>query len=424
MATSLTFTTSPQNSWATVAEDGSLRVPPELAARYGLTPGNRVYFEPNGAGLHLRRSVDQLAKIYVEPSGRCNLDCVTCIRNVWAAPNEIMSNATYERILADLPQFSPTPTIFFGGLGEPLMHPRLPQMIAQAKALGAPVELITNGTLLTERLARRLIEAGLDRLWVSLDGATPESYADVRLGASLPKVIANVKRFSQLRPAAIRPHPEIGISFVAMQRNIQDLPNLMRLARRLGANRLMVSNVLPYTEQMKPEMLYNRVTNNATFLPSKEVPHVNIPKMMTDQLVSQMLDQVMGQGWNVSFAGNNLGARNDQCPFIEDGTTSVGWDGGVSPCWPLLHDHVSYMNDRQRTSHRYAVGNVAEQGLAALWRSPEYRAFRQKVQAFDFAPCTFCGGCDMSVDNQTDCFSNEFPTCGGCLWAQGVVQCP
>jgi cholesterol oxidase len=38
--------------------------------------------------------------------------------------------------------------------------------------------------------------------------------------------------------------------------------------------------------------------------------------------------------------------------------------------------------------------------------------------------CTFCGGCDMSESNVEDCFGNEFPTCGGCLWSQGVVQCP
>ena len=64
-------------------------------------------------------------------------------------------------------------------------------MVAQVKALGAPVELITNGTLLTEHLSRQLIKAGVDVLWVSLDGATPESYADVRLGAALPEVMDN-----------------------------------------------------------------------------------------------------------------------------------------------------------------------------------------------------------------------------------------
>lgn len=42
----------------------------------------------------------------------------------------------------------------------------------------------------------------------------------------------------------------------------------------------------------------------------------------------------------------------------------------------------------------------------------------------DFPPCTFCGGCEMSEDNLTDCMGNPFPACGACVWSQGAVQCP
>jgi uncharacterized Fe-S cluster-containing radical SAM superfamily enzyme len=64
---------------------------------------------------------------------------------------------------------------FFRGLGEPLSHPNIVDMVRQAKALGLSVELITNATLLDKSLASQLIDAGLDMLWVSLDGAKPES---------------------------------------------------------------------------------------------------------------------------------------------------------------------------------------------------------------------------------------------------------
>jgi len=47
------------------------------------------------------------------------------------------------------------------------------------------------------------------------------------------------------------------------------------------------------------------------------------------------------------------------------------------------------------------------------------------LQNFAFAPCTFCGGCDLSETNEEDCIGNDiFPVCGGCLWAQGIIQCP
>jgi hypothetical protein len=70
------------------------------------------------------------------------------------------------------------------------------------------------------------------------------------------------------------------------------------------------------------------------------------------------------------------------------------------------------------------IGNVLERDLKDLWGDREYTAFRDRVQRFDFSPCTFCGGCDLSERNEEDCFGSPFPTCGGCLWAQGVIQCP
>jgi MoaA/NifB/PqqE/SkfB family radical SAM enzyme len=335
-----------------------------------------------------------------------------------------MAEATFDRIIAGLPDFAPPPLVFLGGLGEPLMHPQLPDMIARAKALGSRVELITNGTLLTERLSHQLVAAGLDMLWVSLDGASPESYADVRLGASLPKVLDNLKQFNRARSKGHRPIPEIGIAFVAMQRNIHDLPELMRLGKKLRVTRLSVSNVLPYTEAMCQERLYDRVLNNIDFYPSPWLRRLSLPKMNPGGVLGQVLSQVMDQGWNIEFAGNNLGMTNDTCPFIENGTMAIGWDGGASPCLPLLHSHISYWGNRHYFSHQYIIGNVAERSLRELWEAPDHQTYRHKVQGYEFAPCTSCGGCELAYENLEDCFGNEFPTCSNCLWSQGVIQCP
>ena len=112
------------------------------------------------------------------------------------------------------------------------------------------------------------------------------------------------------------------------------------------------------------------------------------------------------------------------CPFIERGSVSVRWDGEVSPCLPLLHTHLGYLDFRPRTSHAYSVGNVSDRGLIELWDDPSYVALRERLQAFDFAPCTVCNSCDMADENLEDCFGSTSPACGGCLWAQGFIQCP
>jgi len=411
---------------AQVDEEGRLVLPPEAAARYGLLPGAQVRLDANGDSLRLRRPVTQLAKLYVEPTNRCNLACRTCVRNVWDEPLGEMDNTTFERVLGGLRAASSPPTVFFGGFGEPLAHPDIVGMVAQTKALGSRVELITNGTLLSEPLSRELIAARLDTLWVSLDGARPESYADVRLGAALPQVLDNIARFRDARRPGLNrvPTPHIGIAFVAMRRNIADLPDLLRLGRHLGVSHYSVSNVLPYTKEMCSEVLCNGSLTQITYLPSIWVPHLNLPKIDLQADTREALYRVLRGRENVSYAGMNLGAANDRCPFIEGGSAAIGWDGGLSPCLPLLHSYTSYLGERPRLSRRYVVGNVNRTPLGELWQASEHIAFRQRVQAFDFAPCTFCGGCEMAEANQEDCFGNEFPTCGGCLWAQGVIQCP
>jgi DNA-binding transcriptional ArsR family regulator len=94
------------------------------------------------------------------------------------------------------------------------------------------------------------------------------------------------------------------------------------------------------------------------------------------------------------------------------------------PCPPLLHNHTSYLRNRKRLSQRHLIGNIAERALLDLWNDSDYAAYRERVQGFAFPPCSFCGGCEMLEANQEDCLGNGFPACGGCLWAQGVIQCP
>jgi MoaA/NifB/PqqE/SkfB family radical SAM enzyme len=261
-------------------------------------------------------------------------------------------------------------------------------------------------------------------VWVSLDGARPDSYADVRLGAELPQVIKNIDSFRAARRASHRTTAEIGIAFVALKRNIADLPELLRLSTRLGVSRYFVTNVLPYTPEMCSEILYARSLNEITYIPSRWVPHLDIPRMDANEITKEVHHYIRRGGYSLSFNGDNQGRANDRCPFIERGSTAIAWDGSLSPCLPLMHDHDCYLFRRVRHAHRYVIGNLAEQTLNELWVEPEYVAFRQRVQEFDYSPCTVCGGCDLSEANQEDCYGNTFPTCGGCLWAQGVIQCP
>ena len=244
-------------SWITVDEEGRVVLPQEMAEEFGIRPGVQMLVQKDPKGLHLQRPITQLAKVYVELTSRCNLNCTTCIRNSWDKSQGDMSSDMWERVVGSLQGLPSRPDVFFGGFGEPLLITDIAEKVKQVKPLARKVELITNGILLTKERSRELIDSGLDMLWVSLDGATPESYSDVRLGATLPKVLENIEHLSYMRHETAR-MPEIGIAFVAMKKNIADLPALIHMGPKLGISQYMVTNVFPYTEEMCKEMLYIR----------------------------------------------------------------------------------------------------------------------------------------------------------------------
>jgi MoaA/NifB/PqqE/SkfB family radical SAM enzyme len=404
--------------------EGRLVLPKELTGEYGFVPGSEIRVKPSTNRLQLRPPVTRLAKVYIEPTNHCNLECCTCMRHSWNEPVESMNAATFDRIVEGLRSFSRPPGVFLGGLGEPLAHPDIVDMIRRVKSLGCYVELITNGTLLDNSMSDKLIDSGLDLLWVSLDGATTESYRDVRLGTALPEVLSNLAAFRSIRWKKHRPvgldlllQPQLGIVFVAMKRNIKDLPAVFRLASQLGATHFLVTNVLPYTTEMQEEILYTRALDDTIYASSPLLRVLDFPKMDVNPMTREALYEAMRGNHSLNISGGNLGERNNQCPFVEKGSLAIRWNGDVSPCLALLHDHTTYLHGYERAVRRHVIGNVMKKSVEEIWNQPDYVAFRRRLQEFSFSPCTSCGGCDYFKANEEDCIGSPFPACGGCLWA-------
>ena len=209
-----------------------------------------------------------------------------------------------------------------------------------------------------------------------------------------------------------------------MKRNVADLPELPRLATRVGAWSIQVSNLVPHTPEMEREILYERSLTACAFRASRWVADLSLPKFDLDLHTVEPLRQVFGSTASLSLLDVSLSGRNDYCRFAQEGYAAVRWDGQVSPCLPLLHDHPVYLRGRRKDVTHYGLGNVNEQPLRDLWESVPFTAFRAGRRRFSFSPCTTCGGCERFAANYLDCSNNTFPTCGGCLWAQGFVQCP
>jgi MoaA/NifB/PqqE/SkfB family radical SAM enzyme len=402
----------------------NLRIPEEQALKFGLCPDSDAEAVAGPDGLLLPRSVNQLTKVYVEVTAACNLSCRTCVRNAWDEPLGTMSLELFDRLLEQLRAFPKPLTMFFGGFGEPLVHANLPEMMRRARDLGARVELITNGTLLSSTVIRTLVDLAVDRVWISIDGLTPGSYAAIRRGGQFQDVQRNAHALYVARLLAGGRAPDLGLAFVAMKSNVAQLPDLYRLASGVHASEIMVSNLLPHTQDMVEEILYQRTVSMSPRGANIWPPLVRLPRLDVDDTTTQPLVALLRSARDLHLLNRGPDNSRDRCPFVSAGSTAVRWDGQVSPCPPLLHSHPEFVLDRWRQVSHASFGSIAERSLAEIWHSAEYAAFRRRVRAFDFSPCVYCGGCEYSEDNEEDCFGNIFPTCGGCLWAQGVIQCP
>jgi looped-hinge helix DNA binding domain, AbrB family len=316
----------------TVDAEGRVVLPEGLRRRYGLEAGRELLMEGTETGIVLFPLRPDVRKVYLEVTTRCNLACRTCVRNVWGEPLADMTDATFGRVLEGMRELPDLREVLFGGYGEPFAHPRFLDYLAAVKGLGVRVTVSTNGTLLDEERARALVDIGADVLSVSVDGARPEVFADVRRGADLRTVVENVEVLNRIKRERGQTLPRIQLEFVALRRNVDDLPALSDLARRLEANRVLVTHVLPHTPDMAADALYGR----------DETPSFPLPPGWALNVGGWLL-------WGiVELPRMNWGAER-RYRFVAWKALVVGWDGGVSPCYALSHTYPYYIYAAART---------------------------------------------------------------------------
>jgi MoaA/NifB/PqqE/SkfB family radical SAM enzyme len=404
-------------------EEGKLVVPADLEKTLGLAPGARLEIVTGHGRIEILPNIHSLNRLYIEPTSRCNLSCRTCIRNTWDEPMGDMDMTTFNRLAGQLSRFPHLETVMFGGFGEPTAHPGILSMIHAVKTLGLRAEMTTNATLLDDALIDGLLRERLDTLWISLDGTAEESFETIREGASFPLVLENIERLGKANGRDGH-RIDIGIAFVVMKTNLHDVKHLDRLARSVGARRILVSHVLPYSEAMEKEMLCLQTLTLETFTFAPGKTELSLPRIDVNNTTKEALFSLLQGFENLTFMGNRIAVDSRRCRFVHDRTTFVRWDGLVSPCMGLLHSHRTFLYGLERRVRSHAFGDVGASDLFKIWNSKPYAAFREKVKAFDFSPCHVCGGCSMLESNEEDCYGTSFPACGGCLWAQGIIQCP
>ncbi len=369
--------------------------------------------------------MDQLKKLYIEPTSNCNLQCEMCFRHTWFGEKFCdLDFDLFMKVLETMPH--ETRTVFFGGMGEPLFHHKIIDMVAKCSQRNLNVELLTNGTLLNEDFSKDLMDAGLNKLWVSMD--TLEPAGNNGMGHPMAEsILERIKTFNRVRYLnhfAVK----LGITFVATKSNVSQLAHIPYFIERYGISDVNVSNLYPSDKVAWNESLYQRTLSMSigsdvfgSGRPVVDVPYMDFDLPEVKEGLSGMFSRM---NFNLKVSGVPVPRRSQFCPFINDGTSFVRSDGEVSPCMALLHNGTTVLGDTERKVYHHSFGNINESGLKDIWESDDYVRFRERVLEFSFSPCMNCGHCSYPEENETDCFGNIKPTCGACLWSEGLLSCP
>lgn len=185
----------------------------------------------------------------------CNLNCSMCFKR--GIKEEKPKHMTFEEFKHILDNVKPKMGISFIGLGEPLLNPEFEKMLKEAKKRGLGINFVTNGVLLTEKWSEKIIRYGVNKLSISFDGATKETYEKIRRNSNFEKVKKHIKQLCELKKTMNSDLPHIRMDNVLMTSNIEELPDIVKLAGELGADSLNTLHPQALTPEIAKEHIHN-----------------------------------------------------------------------------------------------------------------------------------------------------------------------
>ena len=269
--------------------------------------------------------------VSVEPANRCQLRCPECPVGQTVNPSSgpgLMSREIWEKVLQQAAPYAHTIQFYFQG--EPLLNKDLPRMIGEAHAEGLYTIVSTNAQAMTESMAEALVGAGLNRIIISMDGLTQDTYSSYRVGGEITRCH---QALAWLREAKKRLHAHITIELqcLRLRTNEHEWKTIRQEYKRLGADRLT----------MKTAQLYNYQNGH--------------PLMPTDERYSRYTKGTDGV--------YHLKPRGKGCLRVWSGCV-VTTGGEVLPC---CYDKA----------HAHAYGNILTTPLRELFSSAKADAFRR-----------------------------------------------
>lgn len=269
-----------------------------------------------------------------EPTTSCNLRCPECPSGLrsFTRPTGMLDGNLYKNTIDQLADRLWYLLFYFQG--EPYLHQQFFELIAYAKNKNIYTATSTNGHYLSPDNARKTVESGLDRLIISIDGTTQETYESYRIGGNLEKVLEGTRNLIKSKKELNSKTPHVIFQFLVVSHNEHQIEDVKKLAAELGVDEV----------GFKTAQVYDYKDGNPL-----------IPKNEKYSRYSKMNDG--------SYAPRNRFLNH--CWKLWHSCV-ITWDGTVVPC----------CFDKDAL---YKMGTLKEKTFREIWQNDQYREFRASV---------------------------------------------
>ena len=308
----------------------------------------------------------------VEATTRCNLECTFCTHSS-LEENQVgdIDLESSKRIIDEAENFGGLPTINVNGLGEPLLRKDIPEFISYAKEHGVQdVMFHTNGTIMTEELATRLIESGLDRIIFSVDSPDKATYEKMRplktsfdkykdvegavlKGTPWEKTVRNVHRFIDVRNKMGMKKPIVRVTMVVTNNTVYQVQDFINLWKPV------VDHITVQDLTWRTKLLNNGTWSNKE---SSALP-TNFEEIREESIKR-----------NIKFV----------CPYLYQSVYQF-YGGDVIPC----------SNPNART--HMIMGRWDKTPMAEIWHGKEYQDIRSLHENGKWFEHPICGTCEVAL---------------------------
>ncbi len=295
----------------------------------------------------------------IEITVRCNLDCTFC-QSAELRKSRLIRSMSYEQFQRVIDELHHVVNVRLIGMGEPTLHEDFFRMLRYAKRRGISTWTVTNCNRHTPEVAQQLTSVGLKRIWVSIDGARPESYERVRKGASFERTIANLERLVRLRGSSRT--PGLTVAMVALEDNYREMSDLVRLCARIGVNEIIIQG--RPTDWGKDSYVGKTVAIGGMTAGNEFEACLVRAKELAQELGIHLRDH------RLLYDGEHI------CPKPWD-EVYISTTGDVVPCCAIADPRV------------VSMGNIFEQSFKAIWNSRKYLEFREALLSNSIPRCCY-----------------------------------